>query len=210
MHYIDTTTGHYPLTQLQIRSAHPNTVFPEPFEPCEGYALVAETPPPAHDPDTHHAVEGEPVQHGEQWHQTWTIAARPDGDIGAQLDAEIARLTRAATARRWEVETGGVALPGGLQVDSTTEDQNRITSVIANAELAGVTTVDFKAGSGWVTLTIAELQGIAAAIALHVQACFSAERAHHEAIAVLASLPEARAYDLGQGWPATAAFRQGT
>lgn len=106
----------------------------------------------------------------------------------------------AVTAKRWEVETGGLTLPSGVRVDTSTEDQNRITSVIANAELAGVDTVDFKAASGWVALTLEDLKQIAAAIARHVQACFSAERAHHEAIANLDD-EDLAAYDVNAGWP---------
>lgn len=109
-------------------------------------------------------------------------------------------LKAAATAKRWEVETGGVTLPNGVRVGTGTADQDRITTVIANAALAGVTSVDFKAQSGWVTLTIPEVQAVAAAVALHVQACFSAERAHHEAID---ALPEGAlaGYDVNAGWP---------
>lgn len=112
-----------------------------------------------------------------------------------------AELTNAVTALRWSKETGGLTLSNGITVGTKTEDQNRITTVIANAQLAGVTTVDFKAASGWVTLTLADVQTLAAAIALHVQACFSAERAHHEAIAALddASMDS---YDITTGWPA--------
>lgn len=84
---------------------------------------------------------------------------------------------------------------------TTIDDQNRITSVISNAQLAGVASVDFKAQSGWVTLSLTQMQGIAAAIALHVQACFSDERTHHEAIAA-ASDAELMAYDINTGWPA--------
>lgn len=114
------------------------------------------------------------------------------------------------TAKRWQVETGGITLPAGVHVATGIDDQNRITSVIANARLAALDTVSFKASSGWVTLTIAELEGIAAAIALHVQQCFSAERAHHEAIDALAALhaEDAQAlqqaldaYDVVHGWP---------
>ena len=110
-------------------------------------------------------------------------------------------LREQVTALRWQHETGGLTLPGGATVGTTIDDQNRITSVIANAQLAGVASVDFKAQSGWVTLSLAQVRGIAAAIALHVQACFSAERTHHEAIAV-ASETELMAYDINTGWPA--------
>lgn len=128
---------------------------------------------------------------GSSWH-------KPGEDLGKLKAALIA----AATAHRWEVETGGITMPNGVQVKTGTDDQARITSVIANAHLAGVDSVDFKAASGWVSLTLAEVQGIAAAIALHVQACFAAERAHHEAIGALPKLEDARAYDITEGWPA--------
>ena len=121
-------------------------------------------------------------------------------------------LKSAITQKRWEVETGGITLPTGVRVATGIDDQNRITSVIANARLAALETVSFKAASGWVTLTLAELDGVAAAIAMHVQQCFSAERAHHEAIDALEllhaddadALQQAlEAYNLEQGWPTT-------
>ena len=104
---------------------------------------------------------------------------------------------QAVSAKRWAVETGGAT------VGTTIDDQNRITSVIANAQLAGVASVDFKAQSGWVTLSLDHMRSIAAAIALHVQACFSSERAHHEAIAA-ASDADLMAYDVNAGWPSNA------
>lgn len=108
-----------------------------------------------------------------------------------ELTAEVSRL-------RWVAETKGITLPGGIVVKTGTEDQNRITSVIANAHLAGISSVDFKAVSGWVTLTVTQVEGIATAIALHVQECFSIERAHHEAIAALEEIVE---YDVTANWP---------
>lgn len=61
--------------------------------------------------------------------------------------------------------------------------------------------VDFKAQNGWVRLTASEIQGIAQHISGHVQACFSAERVHHEAIERLVSTEELATYDLTQYWP---------
>jgi len=46
------------------------------------------------------------------------------------------------------------------------------------------------------------MRGISSAIARHVQACFSAERNHHEAIDTLTSLAQALEYDVRTGWPA--------
>lgn len=109
-------------------------------------------------------------------------------------------LKQAVTNKRWEVETSGLDLPGGGRVATGTADQNRISNVITNATAAGLTSVDFKAENGWVTLTIEEIRGIATAIAVHVQACFSAERIHHAAIQAL-SIEELENYDLTAHWP---------
>lgn len=136
------------------------------------------------------------------------VAQQPDGSwarafaaVPLPLEDARANLLQAVTDMRWQKETGGITL-SGVTVGTTIDDQNRITSVIANAQAAGVTTVDFKVQSGWVTLTLSQIQGIAAAIALHVQACFSAERAHCEAVQALSTLAGLQAYDLNAGWPA--------
>ncbi|SDI78036.1 DUF4376 domain-containing protein [Variovorax sp. OV700] len=110
-------------------------------------------------------------------------------------------LTAAATAHRWKMETGGIVLPSGVRIATDRGGQDRITSVIVNAEHAGIEPIDFKAESGWESLTRSELRVIATAMAQHIQACFSAERRHHEAIAALQTLAAAQNYDLSNGWP---------
>jgi hypothetical protein len=112
------------------------------------------------------------------------------------------RLRERATALRWERETGGITV-GGVRVLTGIEDQNRIATALIGAPA----TLDFKAESGWVTLTLADLKGIAEAITTHVQACFSAERAHHEAIDAIASIEAAAQYDLDSGWPTPSGSR---
>lgn len=109
-----------------------------------------------------------------------------------------------ATAIRWRVMTGGMEV-GGVSVGTTIDDQNRIMSVVANAALAGLADadeVDFKASSGWVRVTVAQVKAMAGAIGQHVQACYTAERAHHEAIDLLVTAQELHAYDVNAGWPA--------
>ena len=142
-----------------------------------------------------------------------SIDADPRGVWVLPSMTDVQSLKAAVTQKRWEVETGGITLPTGVRVATGIDDQNRITSVIANARLAGLDSVSFKAASGWVTLTLAELEGVAAAIALHVQQCFSAERAHHEAIDALQQLhadddlalqQALETYDIEQGWPTSA------
>lgn len=131
------------------------------------------------------------------WRGGWLQEPLPVIDLAAVKE----KLRAAATAHRWARETGGMTL-GGVRVATALQDQNRLTSVLAGMQVAPVEGMDFKADSGWVYLTGAELQGIAAAITPYVQACFSAERAHHEAIDALADLSAALAYDVTEGWPA--------
>lgn len=112
----------------------------------------------------------------------------------------------AVTAKRWDVMTGGLTLPSGVVVGTDVDDQNRITSVVANASLAGLTdadTVDFKAASGWVSLTIGEIKAVAGVIGQFVQACFSSERTHHEAVGLLETAEDITNYPIEQGWPDT-------
>ena len=149
--------------------------------------------PPAYDPLTHTlALDGVELVEGD-YHARYTLAPLPAEQVRADL-------MDAATSKRWDVMTGGITLPGGISVGTTIDDQNRITSVIANAQLAGVESMDFKAQSGWVTLSLDQVRGIAAAVALHVHACYSAERQHHEAIAA-ASDADLYGYDINVGWP---------
>lgn len=130
----------------------------------------------------------------------WSLVAGelvpPSHSEAANLTEAKLRLCERATALRWEHETGGITV-GGVRVLTGIEDQNRIATALIGAPA----TLDFKAESGWVTLTLADLQGIADAITTHVQACFSAERAHHEEIGRISSMEAAKAYDVDAGWP---------
>lgn len=116
------------------------------------------------------------------------------------LEEAKADLVAAATAERWSRETGGIVL-NGVRVGTGLDDQNRLSGVLSAIQLGGLESVDFKAQSGWVQLAASELQGIALAISAHVQACFTAERAHHEAIEQLQTQADVDAYDVMAGWP---------
>ena len=142
-----------------------------------------------------HALEAGSA--GPGWLLVDGVLVPPDSPAPAvTLDDAKQQLREQATALRWGHETGGTTV-GGVRVLTGIEDQNRIASVLIGAPA----TLDFKAESGWVTLTLEQLQGIAAVIAAHVQACFSAERAHHEAIDALETLEEVQEYDIETGWP---------
>ncbi len=127
--------------------------------------------------------------------------APPQPAQGRTLPELIADLQAAATARRWAVETGGVTLPNGSAIATGVNDQARIESVITGMETEGFPDVPFKAASGWVTLTLADMKSIRSAIAQHVRACFVAERQHHQRISALQTIADAQSYDVTVGWP---------
>ena len=193
--FYDTSTSTIYSSHDQLLAAHPDAgaLDNEPDRNALGLYLERGQPP-AYDPLTHTlALDGVELVEGI-YHARYTLTPLP-------VDRVRADLMDAATSKRWDVMTGGVTLPGGISVGTTIDDQNRVTSVIANAQLAGVESMDFKAESGWVTLSLDQVRGIAAAVALHVHACYAAERAHHDAIAA-ASDAELMAYDINAGWPA--------
>ena len=134
---------------------------------------------------------------GPGWLLVDGVLVPPDEPVPALTLEELKQqLRERATQLRWEHETGGIDL-GGVRVLTGIEDQNRIATALTGAPA----TLDFKAESGWVTLTLAELQAIAAAITVHVQSCFTVERLHHEAINALETLNAAQEYDVEAGWP---------
>lgn len=105
------------------------------------------------------------------------------------------------TAYRWRIETGGIRLPTGAIIQTGLDDQNRISSLMSNIHLSGLTEIDFKAANGWYKITVEDLENIVRAIAQHLQSCFTAERLNHEAIDALQTVEELEAYDYTQHFP---------
>lgn len=188
--YVDAVTG-IPVTQAPATNG---PVFPQ--LPGLQFVRAQESRYPTLTPRFFGTVDdeadtGAPSVLEEMTAQSWAAA------IAEELKSQ-------ATALRWRVMTGGMEV-GGVSVGTTIDDQNRITSVVANAALAGLTDadeVDFKASSGWVRVTVAQVKAMAGAIGQFVQACYTAERTHHEAIDLLATPQELHAYDVNAGWPA--------
>lgn len=159
----------------------------------DGIVRVTPTEPPASTFST--PVEKTPEKVGDEWVQQWELEPIPLEEAKERLKAE-------ATAKRREVENGGITV-NGIAIATAPEDRDYLHKAIEALERyseLGEETV-FKTASGWETLTLTQLQDIGLAIALHVQACFSAERVHHEAIDAIATIEEAEQYDVSTGWP---------
>lgn len=77
---------------------------------------------------------------------------------------------------RWRKETGGLTLTTGETILTTRESQSQMTSTItALTEGMVQEPVQWKAQSGWVSWTQAEIKAAATEVATHVAKCFSAE-----------------------------------
>lgn len=109
----------------------------------------------------------------------------PDGAGGWSLPSAAAPtaddLRAYAASRRFMIETRGIVV-GAATIDTSRNSQSMIAGALAYVQASDAASVDFKAASGWTTLSVAEVKTIALAVAGHVQRCFAAERAADEAI----------------------------
>lgn len=88
-YWIDSDTG-APVTETEIREAHPLTVFPSPFVPHpERYTAVPVLEVPEHDPATHHVTLQAPALVGGVWQQAWDVVAYTTGELDAMRRARV-------------------------------------------------------------------------------------------------------------------------
>jgi len=135
----------------------------------------------------------------------------PDGaDINApgilqvlDTDAEAAMianrqatLTQHVASIRFTTETGGISLPGGTQINTQRDAQAMLTGAYQSLKSGLVQDTEWKATSGWVTVTLTELEPIAQAVAEHVRRCFQAERAVSDQITSATTVDQLQALDL--------------
>ena len=104
-------------------------------------------------------------------------------------------------ALRYQHETAGITL-SGMQIETDRQSQALITGAWSFAQLNPAVLIDWKGVNGWIQIDAATVNVIAGAVATHVQACFSNERLHAEAINALATSEEVADYDMTAGWPA--------
>jgi hypothetical protein len=131
-----------------------------------------------------------------QYDATFSNEHLPLADYKDQRKAE-------ATAKRYDVETGGTTV-NGMTIETSRESQGLIDGAyslaVRNADTQGFT-IDFKSTSGWVELTAAQMIAISEAVGVHIQQSFKRERALHEAIDAAADHTAVAAIDITTGWP---------
>lgn len=104
-----------------------------------------------------------------------------------------------AARKRYTVETGGIVV-NGASIDTDRASQSMITGAYAYAQANPDAQVMFKASSGWVQLSAAQVISIATAVGAHVQAAFTAECAVDAAISA-GSVADYSGIDAWE-WPA--------
>ena len=115
------------------------------------------------------------------------------------------RLSELKDYRDLKIE-GGVTL-GNISVTTDNLTQQRLAAARTVAREAldnsQTYTVDWKAGNGWFTLDAATIILLADAVRAHIQACFSQEKTHYEAIKAYYDADNKSAiesYDITTGW----------
>ena len=130
--------------------------------------------------------------------QVWEVTDKvvTEADLTRARDIVKERIT----AKRWEVESGGLVFPNGMRVKTAKEDQDRILSVIINAERNGIEEIDFKAESGWATISLIALKQLAKELTRFVQFCFKQEKYHTEIVDSLTDITAIENYEVDSNW----------
>lgn len=93
MAYINTTNGQYPVTEQEIRYQFPNTSFPMPFAPPEGFAWVFPTPKPTFDWISQNVIEAVPESLGDgNWEQRWQIIELDPEQVASNQAWKVAQI----------------------------------------------------------------------------------------------------------------------
>lgn len=114
--YIRLLDQRYPLSEYDIRLAHPNVSFPVPFSPTEDYAVVFPAPQPSHDPLIRVVRETAPVLTEKgHWEQRWAVVPRfteytdPQGVLHTVAEQEEAAIAADRAQRAEAVKASIVA-----------------------------------------------------------------------------------------------------
>lgn len=114
---------------------------------------------------------------------------------------ELAKARKKEDLAHWRFlrESGGVNV-NGVDVKTDRESQAQLASAYTSLKNGLVTSVDWKTQDGrFVTLGLAEIEGLAAAVAQHVQACFTEEKHYAQLIDACTTIEEVAAIHTGGG-----------
>ena len=202
---IKVDTQEYPISIAEFKRRHPNTSFPVQISFVNyGYAVVFDTPKPV-TTRIEQAVEGVPNLTGlGTYEKTYTVqdttTSMSAEDLATLTDTLKEQVKVSVTSKRYEVETGGLTLYDGTEISTDKLAQSMLSGAYSNVTRNPTKMLDWKGANGWVTISKAQLDTITDVVGDHVQAAFSNERAHHEAVDLLGTVQEVVDYDITVGW----------
>lgn len=193
MLYENTETKEFGITHDMLVNLLPSVSFPVGISNIGKYKRYERTDRP-NISDTQIVREISPVD----GIQTWEVVSKEESEeyIASLKSSMKAKITE----KRWLVESGGLSLPNGINIKTAKDDQDRILSVIINAERNGIDEIDFKADSGWVKISLFALKQLAKELTYFVQHCFKTEKYHHGFIDSLSTPTEICEYNYQDGW----------
>jgi hypothetical protein len=122
-------------TESEIRAAFPNTSFPQPFVPPDGYVVLFAAPQPACDPITQVVRQGTPVLTDKgHWEQTWEVVDLDANTIAANKAAQAAARKTAILAELASIDTKSIrALREGhrARIDALEEQAQALRTELA-------------------------------------------------------------------------------
>lgn len=123
---------------------------------------------------------------------------RATAEQAAAIAVELSQvaLLAALAAYRFEFETGGLDLPGGLHILTDRESQAQLSSAFVTLQSGLVPDTDWKAANGWEVVTLEQITPIAKAVAAHVRGCFRGERTVQNAIMAASTMDAVGAIDI--------------
>lgn len=140
-----------------------------------------------------------------EWTITDTAVETVYETFEKSLDTVKAERKALASAQRYAVETGGITI-GGSTIRTDRESQGLVNGAysLARDMIDGhvpAQPIDFKGANGWEQIEPEDMVAVGRAVALHVQACFSRERALHRQIDDAGDVEAVLAIDVMAGWP---------
>lgn len=99
-------------------------------------------------------------------------------------------------AHRFEFETSGLTLEGGLRLKTDRESQAQLSSSYTTLKYNLIPDTDWKALNGWQVVTLEQIEPFARAMAAHVRGCFRGERAVGTAITSATTMEDIDSIDI--------------
>lgn len=101
---------------------------------------------------------------------------------------------------RKQKEISGIDVSGS-KIKTDKESQSSLVGAYVRLQQFPDAKIDWKADGSWVQLDKVAVDTMAALVGSYVQACFSAEKAHCDAIDKLKTFKKLVEYDITTGWP---------